>query len=107
MNRRAFLKSVPAIAAAMTCLPAAAQVKRLPSSIMLSWAHPDRPERWGTRIWNVYCQQSYDQFKLEAVKMHARLAGLGYGVQQIEFRAIRFANTGSNLFYTELPLLIT
>lgn len=92
MNRRHFIKVIPALAMGASMLPAAAKVNNLPNSIMLVWCHKDNHERCGQQTWNIYCQRSYDQFTKEAAMMRARLVSQNYDVTQHEFSTLRFTS---------------
>lgn len=90
MDRRHFLKVVPAIAAGLSISP-------LKSSIMLTWSYPGTTNRHGVATWNTPTKEAFDESLWECVVMHCRLACGGYDVEYREFNVLRFVSANAKV----------
>lgn len=91
MNRRNFLKTVPAIAAGITAAPLALANKAPASSIMMLWTYPGR---WGCESlgWNTPTTEHYRRAKEAVAARRADLVAEGCKVQVCEFDVLRFCS---------------
>lgn len=93
MNRRHFIKSIPALAAAASVVNIAPKPVQPPkvSSMLLTWTHPDDPlKRYGSQTWNTPTAEALQEAQTECLKKWALLASRGYRVDSCQFDVLRF-----------------
>jgi hypothetical protein len=93
MNRRAFIKSIPALAAGAAVLPSAMLLAepepmiKLPNGgvILLEWEHTCNKARKGRMMWTELTMETYQKAMWDAVNECGRLIADGYNVYFNEF----------------------